>query len=98
MLQSNRSAVVALAIASLALLLAAGAWWEARTGGPGRAASGGAWLLASPGERNAQVERHFRGLDVAMMEVGYRFAELYFAGMDGNWPYAKYQAEKIDLA
>jgi hypothetical protein len=33
-----------------------------------------------------------------MAEVGYRFTELHFAGEDGNWDYAKYQAEKIDLA
>jgi hypothetical protein len=33
-----------------------------------------------------------------MFEIGYRFTELYFAGQDGNWDYAKYHAEKIDLA
>jgi hypothetical protein len=33
-----------------------------------------------------------------MWEIGYRFTELFYAGEDGNWDYAKYQAEKIELA
>lgn len=33
-----------------------------------------------------------------MVEVGYRFTELYFAGKEHNWDYAKYQAEKIEVA
>jgi hypothetical protein len=56
------------------------------------------WLKDADEERIRQLEAHLRGLDVAMIEVGYRFTELYFAGLDRNWPYAKYQAEKIDLA
>lgn len=56
------------------------------------------WLSDLPAGRRDQVEHHLRGLDVAMMEIGYRFNELYFAGQDRNWPYAQYQIEKIDLA
>jgi hypothetical protein len=56
------------------------------------------WLKeASSGQRD-QLERHLRGLDVAMVEIGYRFNELHFAGEDRNWPYAQYQIEKIELA
>jgi hypothetical protein len=44
------------------------------------------------------VEKQFRGLDVAMIEIGYRFGELYWAGQDRNWDYAKYQADKVRLA
>jgi hypothetical protein len=33
-----------------------------------------------------------------MAEIGYRYGELQFARRDRNWDYAKYQAEKIDLA
>jgi hypothetical protein len=55
-------------------------------------------LRGTPSEELRSVERHLRGLDVAMAEIGYRFTELCFAGQDGNWDYAKYQAEKIDLA
>jgi hypothetical protein len=56
------------------------------------------WLRGTTGEKLQEVERQLRGLDVAMIEVGYRFAELYFAGQDGNWDYAKYQTEKIGTA
>lgn len=53
------------------------------------------WLKGSDNEKFHQVETQLRGFDVTMMEVGYRFTELYFAGKDRNWPYAKFQAEKI---
>jgi len=33
-----------------------------------------------------------------MIEIGYRFGELYWAGQDRNWDYAKYQADKVRLA
>ena len=33
-----------------------------------------------------------------MVEIGYRYQELYWAGVDSNWEYASYQAKKIDLA
>jgi len=54
------------------------------------------WLHGKPQEKFLQVERHFRGTDIAMIEVGYRFTELYFAGQDGNWTYAEYQVKKIE--
>lgn len=53
------------------------------------------WLKESVDDKFHQVEAQLRGFDITMMEVGYRFTELYFAGKDRNWPYAKYQAEKI---
>jgi len=31
-----------------------------------------------------------------MAEVGYRFTEMYWAGKDRNWPYARYQLHKIE--
>ena len=89
-------ALFSLAAALLALVLAALAWREARAAGP--AAVAGDWLQAAPPERVRQLERHLRGTDVAMWEIGYRFTELFYAGEDANWDYAKYQAEKIDLA
>jgi hypothetical protein len=62
---------------------------------PGEAA----WLLSgTPDERFARVAKHLRGFDVAMAETGYRYGELYWAGQDRNWDYAKYQAEKIRTA
>lgn len=57
-----------------------------------------AWLSGSVDERFARVAKHLRGLDVAMVETGYRYGELYWAGEDGNWAYAEYQLRKIQTA
>lgn len=56
------------------------------------------WLKGTSDEKFAQIERHFRGLDVAMAEIGYRYGELLQAGKTRNWEYAQYQTEKIDLS
>jgi hypothetical protein len=64
----------------------------------GQPGVGGEWLKGTVDDRFTQVEKQLRGLDKTMVEVGYRFTELYFAGKEHNWDYAKYQAEKIDLA
>ena len=56
------------------------------------------WLTGTPEEKFAQIERHLRGLDVAMAEIGYRYGELLRAGASRNWEYAQYQTEKIDLS
>jgi hypothetical protein len=58
-----------------------------------------AWLLSGTADqRFARVARQLRGFDVAMVETGYRYGELYWAGQDRNWEYAKYQVEKIRTA
>lgn len=60
------------------------------------ASSEAAWLTRLSGrEQTERIATHLRGLDVAMIEIGHRYAELYWAGQDGNWPYAAYQAAKI---
>jgi len=56
------------------------------------------WLAADAEARRLQLERQLRGFDVAMMETGYRYVELYWAGRDGNWEAAAYHAGKIRLA
>jgi hypothetical protein len=56
------------------------------------------WLVGTTDEKFAQIERHLRGLDVAMAEIGYRYGELLIAAKGRNWEYALYQAEKIDLS
>lgn len=58
----------------------------------------GDWIKGSEQEKMETIEFHFRGFDLAMVETGYRYQELYWAGMDGNWEYAQYQLEKITLA
>jgi hypothetical protein len=59
----------------------------------------GGWLapLAPEAQREA-IERQLRGFDVTMAEVGYRYTEMYFGAVEGNWDYALYTAEKIGVA
>lgn len=61
-------------------------------------ASDATWLATDAQARGAQLERHLRGFDVAMVEVGHRYIDLYWAGQDGNWEAAAYQLKKIRLA
>ena len=56
------------------------------------------WIQGDPGQRWETVEKQLRGLDVAMVEIGYRYEELYWAGMDSNREYADYQVTKIRLS
>ena len=62
------------------------------------AAENGTWIRGDPSVRWTTVARQLRGLDVAMVEIGYRYQELHWAGVDSNWEYADYQLKKIDLA
>jgi len=57
----------------------------------------GEWIVGSKEEQVIITEKHFRGLDVAMLEIGHRYQELYWAGQDENWEYASYQLDKIKL-
>jgi len=56
------------------------------------------WLSSDNDSAFVQIEKQFRGFDMAMKEVGYRYNELYFAGSDENWGYAQYHLEKIKTA
>ncbi|MGE3758002.1 MAG: hypothetical protein AB7H97_09605 [Pseudobdellovibrionaceae bacterium] len=59
----------------------------------------GDWLSGgSADDRFERVSKHLRGFDMAMVETGYRYTELFWAGRDQNWEYANYQIEKIELA
>lgn len=110
----SRLIVVALVLSITACVVAGASWLESRrraseirgsekTPGsePSRGStgqSGGEWHKGSVDDRFSQVEKQLRGFDKTMVEVGYRFTELFFAGKEHNWDYAKYQAEKIDVA
>jgi cytochrome c556 len=60
---------------------------------------GAQWLLeGSQGNRFVRIAKHLRGFDVAMVETGYRYGELHWAGRDRNWGYAEYQLGKIETA
>ena len=55
------------------------------------------WLVqGSSDERFVKIASQLRGFDVAMVETGYRYGELYWAGRDENYDYARYQLQKIE--
>ena len=56
------------------------------------------WLTGDTRQKLKTITDHLRGFDMAMVETGYRYTELYWAGQDENWNYARYQIEKISLA
>lgn len=58
----------------------------------------GDWIKGTEVEQIKTIEKQFRGFDNAMVETGYRYQELYWAGQDQNWEYADYQIEKIKIA
>lgn len=58
----------------------------------------GAWIQGTEQEKIEFIESQFRGFDMAMVETGYRYQELYWAGQDENWEYADYQLKKIRKA
>ncbi|MFA9478145.1 hypothetical protein ACERK3_07520 [Phycisphaerales bacterium AB-hyl4] len=53
------------------------------------------WLEGDSQSQLDQLAAQFGGFSAAMVEVGYRYNELYFAGDEANWPLAKYHVEKI---
>jgi hypothetical protein len=57
------------------------------------------WLKKlAPEQQTEAIDRQFRGFDMAMVEVGYRYTEMYFASIEGNWDYALYTGEKMAWA
>lgn len=58
----------------------------------------GQWIKGNEQKKLETIENQFRGFDMAMVETGYRYQELYWAGQDENWEYADYQLEKIQKA
>ncbi len=58
----------------------------------------GDWIKGDDQTQLKLIEKHLRGFDNTMVEVGYRYQELYFGAQDKNWPYAAYQLEKIKWA
>lgn len=53
------------------------------------------WLKGTTDEKLETVAGQLRGLDMTMVETGYRYTELYWAVKDTNWDYAHYQLEKL---
>jgi len=58
------------------------------------------WLLdtKTDAQKFKKIQTQFRGFDLAMVEVGYRFNTFYFALQDQNYDLAHYQLDKIKKA
>jgi hypothetical protein len=97
----GRSAMIA-AIAAAAILAGAAGYGAGLTTGQAGAGGDGTWIdqaAAAHGVGSMEViARQFRGMDVAMIEIDHRYAELYFAARDGNWDYAGHQVEHMERA
>jgi|GraSoiStandDraft_23_1057293.scaffolds.fasta_scaffold99951_3 hypothetical protein len=58
-----------------------------------------AWLVKlGPDARAKAIERQLRGWETTMAEVSYRYTEMYWGGVDGNWDYAAHMAEELQKA
>jgi len=53
------------------------------------------WLSGTQKEKFDEVANQFGGFSRTMVEVSYRYSELYWAGQDGNWDYADHQLEHL---
>jgi hypothetical protein len=58
----------------------------------------GGWLAGPADQKFNTIAKHLRGFDMAMVETGYRYAELQKAAGERNWGYADYQIKKIRTA
>ena len=53
------------------------------------------WLTGTNEEKFDEIAHQLGGFSKTMVEVSYRYSELYWAGMDENWGYAEHQIEHI---
>lgn len=58
----------------------------------------GEWIKGTEEEKLEIIEEQLGGFGTAMVEIVYRYQELYWAGQDENWEYADYQLEHIEEA
>ena len=57
------------------------------------------WLVKlAPDARPAAIQRQLRGFETTMAEVAYRYGEMYWGGIDGNWDYAAHMQENLAKA
>ncbi len=53
------------------------------------------WLPDGDAQKFKAIEDQMGGFSQSMIEVGHRYNDLHWAGVDRNWGYAQYQLEKI---
>ena len=57
------------------------------------------WLMKlSPDARTEAIQRQLRGFETTMAEVAYRYTEMYWGGVDGNWDYAAHMQQELGKA
>ena len=60
---------------------------------------GPGWLVALKADaRIPAIQRQLRGFETTMAEVSYRYGEMYFGGVEGNWDYAAHMAMTLESA
>ncbi len=92
-----------MAVAAAVVGLGAAAGWEAVRAQShahmhGAMDQGGWYKRLSPDARAAAIERQFGGFATAMAEVSYRYTEMYFGALDGNWDYAGHMGTTMATA
>jgi len=103
-LDSRIRSFLVMAVVAALVGLGAAAGWEAvraqapshsHTPSPGAPDPGGWYKRLTPDARAAAIERQLRGFETTMAEVAYRYTEMYFGGIDGNWEYAAHMAHEL---
>ncbi len=89
-MMTNHTRTFTLTVAVVGALAMAGC------GGDTRPAGEGGWLAGDTHAKFEMVADQFGGIDQTMMEVGYRYQVLYWAGEDGNWALADYQIHELE--
>ena len=56
------------------------------------------WPSGDESDQIRELAEHIGGFSVAMREVGYRYNEMYFAGIEENWRLADYHLSKLVAA
>jgi len=96
-----------LAVLAAAALVGAGAAaaWTAATAQTHQHQHGAAvaekaaWLAKlAPEARTEAIQRQLRGFETTMAEVAYRYGEMYWGAVDGNWGYAEHMHEEMGKA
>jgi hypothetical protein len=67
-----------------------------RPSGDTRPAGEDGWLRGDAHQKFGTLADQLGGIDRTMMEMSYRYAELYFAGEAENWEYAAHHLEEME--
>ncbi len=72
--------------------------WQCAPADPSTSVGRDGWLSGTTDEKFETVTDHFGGFARAMLEIQYRYVEMFWAGEDENWDYAAYQLEEMEEA